>query len=91
MKRGDVEEAGRKILEAIPKRVRDRYRRRAMEAPVSYRAAVSLKCMECQTWEYKEVQRCDQALCPLWEIRSRLFAQYRGKKPKPRIVELGED
>ena len=84
---GDVEEAGRKILEAIPERVRERYRRRAMEAPTSYRAAVSLKCLECQGWEYKEVQRCQQVICSLWEIRSRLFAPYRGKKSRLRAVE----
>jgi hypothetical protein len=83
----DVEAAGRAILEAIPERVRERYRRRAMEAPTSYRAAVFLKCLECQGWEYKEAQRCHQVLCALWEIRTRLFTPYRGKKAKLRVVK----
>jgi hypothetical protein len=82
----DVEAAGRAIVEAIPERVRERYRRRAMQAPTNYRAAVFLKCLQCSEWEYKEAQRCRQVLCPLWEYRAKLFRPYRGKA-KLRVVK----
>jgi len=70
----DIKRAGKAIVDGIPEQFRMRYRKRAMEAPVSYPAAVATKCLDCCGWSYKEVQLCPVEACPLHALRARLFA-----------------
>ena len=74
----NVEEAGEAILADIPQRLQGSLRRRALQAPTSYPAAVYLKCMDCCAFDRKEVQLCHQEGCPLYPLRTRLFKP-RGK------------
>ncbi len=56
---------------------RSRHRARAEKAANgSLRAAIDLKCVECNAWDLVEAKRCEIVGCPLWPVS--MAAKARG-------------
>jgi hypothetical protein len=58
----------------VPQRWKAHYQKLAARSAGSYRAAVTLKCLECVAWYRPEAARCEIATCPLWALNRRIFA-----------------
>jgi hypothetical protein len=59
----------------VPKAHRRYWEKLAAEATTSYRAAVTLKCLDCCAWYRPEAARCEISGCPLWALNRRIFGR----------------
>ena len=50
-------------------------RRLGRSAAKSYKAAVTLKCLDCAAWYRLEAARCEIGTCPLWALNRRIFGR----------------
>ena len=57
----------------VPKAHRRFWEKLAAQAETSYRAAVTLKCLDCVAWDRPEAVRCEISGCPLWAFNRRIF------------------
>lgn len=83
----EIQKAGQDIVDGIPKGFQQRYRKRAMEAPTSYPAAILMKCLDCCAWEYGEIRECHVVACSLHRLRGLLVDRAAKKQANaPRTV-----
>jgi len=72
----EVKNAARTIPKDYPASLRARWTKVAERAAAgNARAAIRVKCMDCQCWQRKEVNECQLRDCGLWAARERFFRQ----------------
>ena len=60
----------------VPKAHRRYWEKLATQATTSYRAAVTLRCLDCCAWDRPEAVRCEITGCPLWALNRRIFGRH---------------
>jgi hypothetical protein len=62
-------------LRFCPAKQRERHALRAAAAATQPKAAIMTKCLDCVSWEWREVQRCRIGTCPLFALSTRYFGR----------------